>query len=227
VFVSNEESTSTEPEHMRLFVERGKFVRCGPFSPPERGKKDARIEVFKAHAPITVPAALLLIERTRGRMGPALDFLRKCTLFTEGPIDKGLVDALVVPVATDDFISALVAFNGRDAMAAAPQILEEQYGFIIGALDYRLGNLSRLYRALRRADHRRDPSARRREVLKTSGLERFQVNELLPYARRYDPAQVRTCVQALALADSRAADGDTTLVLEVLTALWMTTPGST
>jgi hypothetical protein len=221
LFVSSEESTDTSLDHVHLIVSKGKFVKCGPFSPPsKKGQKDARMEVLKAHAAITDPAARLLILRTRGDMDRALDFLNKCKRF-QGVVDERVVKAIVEVAPADTYVESLIAFKGRDAFEALSTLPITEYSSVIGYLDYQLDCLFRLYRAMRRADNIKDRSRWTREVLKNSRLESWQVARLSPYARRYDPGQVRTCIEALALADSKVADGETDLVMEVMTALWL------
>lgn len=220
LFVSSDDTVDTSVEHMRLFVTRGKVVKCGPFNPPERGKADKRLEVLKAHAAITDPAARLLILRTRGDMDLALDFLNKCKLF-KGVVDERIVKAIVEVAPTDQYVESLIAFKGRDAFEALSTLPPTTYSSVIGYLDYQLDCLFRLYRAMKRADNIKDKGRRTREIIKSSHLEAWQVAKLIPYARRYDPVQVRTCIEALALADSKVAEGETDLVMEVLTSLWL------
>jgi hypothetical protein len=221
LFVSSEDSTDTSLDHVHLIVTRGKFVKCGPFNPPtKRGQKDARIDVLRAHADITDPAARLLILRTRGDMDKALDFLNKCKLF-KGVVDERIVKAIVEVEPADTYVESLIAFKGRDAFEALSTLPVSEYSSVIGYLDYQLDCLFRLYRAMKRADNVKDRGRWTREVLKTSRLEGWQVAKLSPYARRYDPVQVRTCIEALALADSKVAEGETDLVMEVMTALWL------
>lgn len=86
-------------------------------------------------------------------------------------------------------------------------------------MDYKLDALSRLYRALRKADRFRSPRERFIQVLKNSGLHPYVVKELIGHARRYDPAQVRTSIEALALVDARVSAGERDLILETLVAL--------
>jgi DNA polymerase III delta subunit len=216
VFVSNEASTDTEPDHMRLIVGKGRFVRCGPMA-----EQRHLVEMLKAHAPITDQAAKLLLRVTRGNVSASLDFLSKCALFS-GAIDERVIRALATPVPADDFVDAVVEFRGADAMEAARRVDPDRYSAIIGLLESRLEALSKLYRAIRRADRLQDRGARTREILRTSRIEPFIVSQLIGVARRYDQAQVRTCIQALALVDERAAEGESDLILEVLAALWMT-----
>ena len=221
LFVSSEESTDTSLDHVHLIVTKGKFVKCGPFAPPsKRGQRDTRIDVLKAHATITDPAARLLIERTRGNMDTALDFLNKCKLF-KGVVDERIVKAIVEVAPADSYVDSLIAFKGRDAFEALSNLPVSDYSSVIGYLDYQLDCLFRLYRAMKRADNIKDRGRWTREVLKTSRLESWQVSRLSPYARRYDPEQTRICIEALALADSKVAEGETVMVMEVLTALWL------
>lgn len=221
IFVSNEDNTDTSKSHMRLFVSRGKFVRCGPFHDPTPGSKDQRIDVFRSHAPIGIGAARLLLARTRGRMGPALDVLAKCRLMTDAEIDERYVKALAASYPDEDFTEALVSFRATDAFSAARAVPTEEYGSVIAKLDYELGTLARLHRAMTKMTGPR-VADRVHKLATISGVEPVAVVRLGPYARRYDRTRVRTCIQALAMADSRVAGGETDLVLEVLTSLWMT-----
>jgi len=220
LFVSSEHVTDTSTDHLHLIVSKGKFVKCGPFNPPDRGKPDRRYEVLKAHATITDSAARLLLLRTRGDMDSALDFLNKCKLFS-GTVDERVVAALVEEEPADNYVESLIAFKAADAFQALHELPVEEYSSIIGLLDYQLDCLFRLWRAMRKADNIRDRSKRTREIIKASKLEPWQVSKLIPFARRYDPKQVRTCIEALALADSKVSEGETDLVMEVLTALWV------
>lgn len=222
LFVSSEEGADTTLDHLHLIVTKGKFIKCGPFSPPsKRGQRDTRIDVLKARMSITEPAARLLLDRTRGDMDAALDFADKCRLFS-GTIDEPLVRAIVEVAPADNFVESVVAFQPVQAFEALRALPEEEYSTTIGMLDYQLDCLSRLFRALRKSDNIRDPGRKRREVIKQARLETWQVTRYLPYARRYDPPQVRTCIEALALADSKVAEGETDLVMELLVSLWMT-----
>jgi DNA polymerase III delta subunit len=221
LFVSSEEATDTTLDHIHLIMTKGKFIKCGPFSPPKPGHRDTRIDVLKARADITDPASRLLLDRTRGNMDVALDFAAKCKLF-KGTVDERLVEAIVEVAPADDFVESVVSFKPSEAFQALKILPEEDYSTTIGMLDYQLDCLSRLYRALRKVDRIQDRGHRTREIIKQSRLEQWQVVRLLPYARRYDPPQVRTCIEALALADSKVAEGETDLVMELLVALWMT-----
>jgi DNA polymerase III delta subunit len=221
LFVSSEEATDTSLDHIHLIVTKGKFVKCGPYSPPsKKGQRDLRIDVLKARVAITEPAARLLLDRTRGDMDAALDFANKCRLFS-GTVDERLVEAIVEVAPADNFVESVVAFRPREAFQALAILPEEDYSATIGMLDYQLDCLSRLYRALRKVDRIQDKGSRTREIIKQSRLEPWQVARFLPYARRYDPPQVRTCIEALAMADSKVAEGETDLVMELLVSLWM------
>jgi DNA polymerase III delta subunit len=222
LFVSSEDSSDTSLDYLHLIVTKGKFVKCGPYNPPKKGQRDMRVDTLKARMPITDPAARTLLDRTRGDMDAALDFADKCRLFT-GTIDERLVKAVVEVAPADNFVEAVIAFQPVAAFQALAVLPEEEYSTTIGMLDYQLDCLSRLYRALRKADNIRDNKARRtREIIKQSRLEQWQVGQFLPYARRYDPPQVRTCIEALALADSKVSEGETDLVMELLVSFWMT-----
>ena len=123
----------------------------------------------------------------------------------------------------DDFVESVIAFKPGEAFQALRVLPEEDYSTTIGMLDYQLDCLSRLYRALRKVDRIQDkglPDPRDHEAVPAGAVAGRAPAP--PYARRYDPPQVRTCIEALALADSKVAEGETDLVMELLVAFWMT-----
>lgn len=227
VFISSEPNTDTHPDHMQLIVHRGKFVRCGPFLPPaKQGEPDKRVALLRIQAKrrgatISEATCKLLIDRVRGRMDPALDFLNKCALFS-GEITDQVVIALVHPAPADDFVDALIRFRVLDALMLARELGTDEASirYLIGMADAQLDYLSRLNRALQRTSRFGNRAQRVREVIRSSRLEPFIVARLMGLARRYDPNQVRISLEALALADSRVTEGETELVLEMLVHTW-------
>lgn len=207
-FVSAEDLTDTHPEHMRVLIKRGRFVRCGPFS-----KLDDAVTVLQLHRPIDRPAAELLIRRVPD-VSTALNVLAMCDYFSpDEPVPYAVIERLVAPSPSEDYVEAVTELRARDATQATTLLAPGSYHQIIGLLDFRLNALTRLHDALRRTTDIGDLS-------RLTGLDRFVVRDLLRSARLYDHRRVQIAAEALQMVDARITEGETDMVLETLAVLW-------
>lgn len=216
LFVSTEHDFPYEMEdgkkaglkpHAEWVKLRGRLVRC---SMPN--EKDLIAWVVARSPALDANQAMHLMQRVGGSLAAAANVCDKLAMFTRVP-GTVVIDKLCDESPEDSFVDCLLAMNKPSALLALEALSPKDYGRTLGLLESRLDTV---------ADLNREAAARPsgpRDYGRT-GVPVFLAKKFGSIAARYDPAKVKRCRQALALADDAHRSGARDGVLECLTAMW-------
>lgn len=213
------EKTRTLLPHVQAIQRRGTLLKCSAPTPTKtkdqfgRDKTNIAVETklaewITARTPMPADTARYLALRASGQLDVIRDVCDKLALFD---VAAGIevIDALCPPQPAEVFEDALTMGNRYAALEALPAIPDGDYGRIIGALDYRLGQL-RLLNQLQKN------GLTTRAIAADGRVSQLFVSKFGPYAKHYDQRRVRQSRAALALVDSVLRQGARVGVLEVL-----------
>jgi hypothetical protein len=199
-----------EPPHLAAVKKsrHGQLVRC---CAPSRSE-DQVILIASWWPGLTRNQAWAVLRRCGGSLTLAAEACDKAVRAGLGPSETAItVVCEAEPGAA--FADALVKGDKAAAMAAAQQAGAGETGYGLAVLATKLGQLAAIYAAQKAGAGPRDLAGR-------SGLGRWIVSQLAPYAVRYDGDRVARCRELLAMAESRHRTGAAAGVAQAVVACW-------
>lgn len=206
ICVGNDVRPDTKEQRFRPFVEKGRFVECKPLT------EEQLQEHIMLAGNYTREAAQLLIERTGGSTALVLNEMRKLA-YLPGPVDMDTVRAYVTVSESERFVDALFDNDKTLAMKIAASMEAEDFGFIVGSLEYALSNLVLLVFV-------RDKQLDLRDLAERTGIPIFLVGKYLRWGKGVTSSVLYKRIKLLANADAYQRRGLTAGVFERLVSLW-------
>lgn len=186
----------------------GQLLRC---CAPSRSEDQVAL-VASWWPGLTRNQAWTVLRRCGGGLTLAAEACDKAVRAGLGPSETALaVVCEAEPGAA--FADALVKGDKTAAMAAACQAGPGETGYGLAVLTTKLGQLGAICAAQKAGAGPRDLAAR-------SGLGRWAVSQLAPYAVKYDGDRVARCRELLAVAESWHRTGAAAGVAQAVVACW-------
>jgi len=199
-----------EPEHLAAIKKsrQGQLIRCCAPSKPE----DQVILVASWWPGLTRNQAWTVLRRCGGSLTLAAEACDKAVRARLAPAEASIT-AVCEAEPGAAFADALVKGDKAAAMAAAQQAGPGDTGYGLAVLLTKVGQLGAICAAQKAGAGPRDLAAR-------TGLGRWIVSQLAPYAAPYDAGRVTRCRELLAMAESRHRTGAAAGVAQAVVACW-------
>jgi len=192
--------------HLRVMAERRRYahlVRCASPNP------DDAVAFARRRGRLDETTAIYLLTRVGGDLSVAAGVCAKLALF-DGRAGPRVVDQLCQELPSQSLVESLLLLRKRDALAAAAQLPERDYGRAVGLLDTRLDQLGALCRQIRTGH----------TIREITGVPHFLARQYFGVAKHYDRLRCARARRILAVIDDALRSGARTGVLEALIALW-------
>lgn len=209
VFVSNMEDWPATwlPDVREKVVKQARLIDC-------RLNDAEALKYLGSKGNIDAKNAAYLLQRVGGDITKARDCLQKMRFFKKA-IGPSLIDALTTYSPSTTFVDDLLSMKKPSALSAIEQIPLEEYGQVIGLLEWNLAALTKLARLVRTVER-----GNRRELEAKAKLKRPTLDRLLPLVHMYDRKKVVDRLHVLAFIDDWYQQGAREGLLEVAVARW-------